>query len=69
MTANLFTYSFKKIIWLSIGIGFLGCLGGLFISYHWESPFGRFDYILLYPDLCRLQDRKELLQETVIIIE
>ena len=34
-----------------------------------ESPFGRFDYILLYPDLCRLQDRKELLQETVIIIE
>ena len=25
MTANLFTYSFKKIIWLSIGIGFLGC--------------------------------------------
>lgn len=36
MTANLFTYSFKKIIWLSIGIGFLGCLGGLFISYHWK---------------------------------
>lgn len=36
MTANLFTYSFKKIIWLSIAIGFLGCLGGLFISYHWK---------------------------------
>ena len=34
-----------------------------------ESPFGRFDYILLYSDLCHLQDRKELLQETVIIIE
>ncbi len=40
MTANLFTYSFKKIIWLSIGIGFLGCLGGLFISYHWKVPSG-----------------------------
>jgi len=40
MTANLFTYSFKKIIWLSIAIGFLGCLGGLFISYHWKVPSG-----------------------------
>ena len=34
-----------------------------------ESSFGSLDYILLHPDLCRLQDRKELLQETVIIIE
>ena len=34
-----------------------------------ESPFGRFDYILLYSDLCHLQDRKELLQETVIITD
>lgn len=40
MTANLFTYSFKKIIWLSIAIGFLSCLGGLFISYHWKVPSG-----------------------------
>ena len=68
MTANLFTYSFKKIIWLSIGIGFLGCSWSVYFL-PLESPFGRFDYILLYPDLCRLQDRKELLQETVIIIE
>lgn len=27
MTANLFTYSFKRIIWLSVGIGYIGCLG------------------------------------------
>jgi len=26
MTANLFTYKFKRIIWLSILIGYLGCL-------------------------------------------
>ncbi|MCF2709868.1 metal ABC transporter permease [Bacteroides pyogenes] len=51
MTANLFTYSFKKIIWLSITIGFLGCLGGLFISYHWKVPSGAsiiFFSILIY---------------------
>lgn len=51
MTANLFTYSFKKIIWLSIAIGFLSCLGGLFISYHWKVPSGAsiiFFSILIY---------------------
>jgi len=56
MTANLFTYSFKKIIWLSIGIGFLGCLGGLFISYHWKVPSGAsiiFFSILIYT-VCKI---------------
>ena len=56
MTANLFTYSFKKIIWLSIGIGFLGCLGGLFISYRWEVPSGAsiiFFSILIYA-VCKI---------------
>ena len=56
MTANLFTYSFKKIIWLSIGIGFLGCLGGLFISYHWKVPSGAsiiFFSILIYA-ICKI---------------
>lgn len=51
MTANLFTYSFQRIIWLSIGIGFLGCLGGLFIAYHWKVPSGAsiiFFSILIY---------------------
>ena len=40
MTANLFTYSFKRIIWLSIGIGYLSCLGGLILSYKLQIPSG-----------------------------
>ncbi|WP_321478518.1 metal ABC transporter permease [uncultured Bacteroides sp.] len=40
MTANLFTYKFKQIIWLSIVIGYLSCLGGLFISYFLNVPSG-----------------------------
>ena len=56
MTANLFTHSFKKIIWLSIGIGYLGCLGGLFLSYHMHVPSGAaiiFFSILVYT-LCKM---------------
>ena len=59
MTANLFTYSFKRIIWLSIGIGFLGCLGGLFVSYHWKVPSGAsiiFVSILIYA-VCKVIKR------------
>lgn len=51
MTANLFTNSFKKIIWLSIGIGYLDCLGGLFLSYQLQVPSGAaiiFFSILVY---------------------
>ena len=51
MTANLFTHSFKKIIWLSIGISYLGCLGGLFLSYQLHVPSGAaiiFFLILVY---------------------
>ena len=40
MTANLFTYRFKHIIWLSIGIGYISCLGGLILSYHYQIPSG-----------------------------
>ena len=56
MTANLFTHHFKKIIWLSIGIGYLGCLGGLFLSYHLQIPSGAaiiFFSILVYA-LCKV---------------
>ncbi|NDV65544.1 metal ABC transporter permease [Bacteroides sp. 224] len=56
MTANLFTYNFKKIIWLSIGIGYLGCLGGLLISYFLNVPSGAsiiFFSILIYA-ICKL---------------
>ena len=51
MTANLFTHSFKRIIFLSIGIGYLSCLGGLLISYQLQVPSGAsiiFVSILIY---------------------
>ena len=51
MTANLFTYNFKRIIWLSIAIGFVGCIGGLMISYFLQVPSGAsiiFFSILIY---------------------
>lgn len=55
MTANLFTFKFKKIIWLSILIGYLSCLGGLFISYYLSVPSGAsiiFFSIIIYT-LCK----------------
>ena len=51
MTANLFTYNFKRIILLSIGIGFLSCVGGLLLSYQLQVPSGAsiiFISILIY---------------------
>ena len=56
MTANLFTHSFKRIIWLSVFIGYLGCLGGLFFSYKLQVPSGAaiiFFSILIYT-LCKM---------------
>lgn len=56
MTANLFTYNFKKIIWLSIAIGLLSCLGGLFTSYYLNVPSGAsiiFFSIIIFV-LCKL---------------
>ena len=55
MTANLFTHSFKRIIWMSVGIGFSGCLGGLLLSYQLQVPSGAaiiFFSILIYA-LCK----------------
>ncbi|MBK5719951.1 metal ABC transporter permease [Dysgonomonas sp. Marseille-P4677] len=42
MTANLFTSSFTKMILLSILIGFLGCIVGLFLSAVLDVPSGVF---------------------------
>lgn len=56
MTANLFTHSFKRIILLSIGIGFVGCTGGLLLSYQLQVPSGAaiiFFSILIYA-LCKM---------------
>lgn len=42
MTANMFTSNFTKIIFASIGIGFLGCIVGLLSSYYLNVPSGAF---------------------------
>ncbi len=64
MTANLFTHSFKRIIWLSIAIGYIGCLGGLVISYKLQVPSGAaiiFFSILVYA-LCKVGKKHLSLQ-------
>lgn len=51
MTANLFSHRFHCIIWLSIGIGYLSCLGGLLLSFYLNVPSGAsiiFFSILIY---------------------
>lgn len=40
MTANLFTYSYKRLIFLSIIIGWIDCLIGLYASYLLNVPSG-----------------------------
>ncbi len=55
MTANLFSHRFHRIIWLSIGIGYLSCLGGLLLSFFLNVPSGAsiiFFSILIYA-LCK----------------
>lgn len=66
MTANLFTNKFKRIIWLSIAIGYLSCLGGLLISYRLNVPSGAsiiFFSILIY---IACKNRKEPFQKETI---
>ena len=36
----MFSHRFHRIIWLSIGIGYLSCLGGLMISFYLNVPSG-----------------------------
>lgn len=55
MTANLFTYDFRRIIGLSVVIAWVSCLGGLLLSYHYNVPSGAsiiFFSILIYA-LCK----------------
>ena len=40
LTANLFTVSFKRIILLSILFAYIGCAGGLLLSYQLQIPSG-----------------------------
>ncbi len=56
MTANLFTHRFQRIIWLSIAIGYLSCLGGLMISFYLNVPSGAsiiFFSIIIYA-ICKI---------------
>jgi len=39
-TANIFSKSFKSIMWWSIIIGFVGMLTGLYLSYYTDLPSG-----------------------------
>lgn len=51
VTANIFTHSFKRMALLSIMTGYSGCLGGLYLSYHYNIPSGAsiiFVSILIY---------------------
>lgn len=51
MTANLFSHRFHRIVWLSIGIGYVCCLGGLYVSFRENIPSGAsiiFFSILIY---------------------
>ncbi|MCC8134251.1 MAG: metal ABC transporter permease [Tannerellaceae bacterium] len=47
ITVNLFTSDFKKIIWGSILLGFLGCVAGLVFSYYLNIPSGAFIILVL----------------------
>ena len=47
ITVNLFTSDFKKIIFGSIVIGFLGCVFGLVLSYFLNVPSGAFIILVL----------------------
>ncbi|HBG41297.1 MAG TPA: hypothetical protein DDZ96_11425 [Porphyromonadaceae bacterium] len=47
MTANLFTSNYSKIIYLSVGISFVGCVVGLFLSYFLNIPSGAFIIFVL----------------------
>ncbi len=40
MTANLFTFSYKRMIWLSILLGWVNCILGLYASYWLNVPSG-----------------------------
>jgi zinc transport system permease protein len=40
MSANLYTFCYKKMIFLSIVIGWVDCLSGLYISYALNVPSG-----------------------------
>ena len=66
MTSHLFTHRFKKIIFMSIGIGFMSCIGGLLLSYQLQVPSGAsiiFFSILVYA-FCKMGKTLYLCRQT-----
>ena len=56
LTANLFTVSFKRIILLSVLFAYIGCVGGLLLSYQLQIPSGAaiiFFFFFIYA-LCKI---------------
>ncbi|MDH6534728.1 metal ABC transporter permease [Parabacteroides sp. 52] len=47
ITTNLFTSDFRKIIYGSVGLGFLACVVGLALSYLFNVPSGAFIILVL----------------------
>ena len=47
MIVNIYTSSFRKIIWGSIAVGFLSCVAGLLLSYFLNVPSGAFIILVL----------------------
>ena len=47
ITVNLFTSDFKKIMWGSTLLGFVGCVAGLLLSYYLNVPSGAFIILIL----------------------
>lgn len=47
MIANLFTQRFSRMIYLSIVLGFIGCVSGLLLSYYLSVPSGAFIIFVL----------------------
>lgn len=40
MTAALFVKTYNRMIWLSALFAYIGCVGGLLLSYYWDVPGG-----------------------------
>ncbi len=40
MTASLFAHTYNRIVWLSAIIAYVGCVGGLLLSYYADVPGG-----------------------------
>lgn len=62
ITVNLFTSNFKKIIWGSILVGFLGCVSGLVLSYYLNVPSGAFIILVLVVLFLTLKAIKSLIR-------